>query len=804
MERMPCRGALATLALASLALGCSRGDTGPAGAAGPTTPATTPATGQTGSNLVLTPTAARVTSDNHLQVDFKLADAAGNAAPSTGVAMSWTAAVLGTDATSGLPAWQSLVINPNAVKGAAGTTNQPTSDTKGTLDNLGGGSYRYTYASALPAGYDKSATYRAGVWAQRPLPGIAQPAEAPDYDVANGAIDFVPAGGTAQPKDLVSMDACNRCHGILGAHGGFRRDPRLCATCHTTQLFDPDTHDTGDPSQMNPLDLGRMVHRIHRGQTLPTIRAAVTAANKGNAAAASWAYHVIGFRSSDNVFAAVGKNPDPTAAAATPFVATGVGLPQDIRNCAACHSPAKDASGNVTAGAQASDWQTRISRRTCQSCHDSSWWGDPSTLPADGLHVMHQQATNPGVTALPGLPQPDDTKCANCHSSTLMQQAHQAPNLSPDFKPIVAKITSATWNGTAFAVAFTMTEADGTTPIDVTKLSFASTPAGFCQVSIGGPTSEYVFANQRSVSCSTATGAPGSYTITVAPPAGVTPAATDTWAVAIEARRDNLTLTAREKKLGILGGENVHDFADNPVAYVAIGGGKATPRRQVVAEQTCNGCHAPLSAHGDLRHNPEYCVMCHAPDATDAAAKTAAGLPFRPDAAVAVDRLPARDIHFKPFIHSLHTGENLDVQQPFVVYGFPGPPNYAPNFFNEARFPGNFGSSGRARCTMCHVTPQGGGATYTVNAIPAGAAPTEGLQWTPGTFDPTTGYVTAGGTIRDHVPPITAACVSCHDDATARAHMDQQSPPSGAELCSVCHGEGGLAAVSDVHRRFTR
>jgi predicted CXXCH cytochrome family protein len=49
------------------------------------------------------------------------------------------------------------------------------------------------------------------------------------------------------------------------------------------------------------------------------------------------------------------------------------------------------------------------------------------------------------------------------------------------------------------------------------------------------------------------------------------------------------------------------------------------------------------------------------------------------------------------------------------------------------------------------------------------------------------------------VPPIQDACLSCHDSEAAAAHAETNTTMSGAEACTVCHGEGSSKAVSAVH-----
>jgi OmcA/MtrC family decaheme c-type cytochrome len=739
-------------------------------------------------NLSIALTAARVTPDGHVQVDYTLSDAQG--APLAGVkdaTSNWTLAMVATD-EAGRPAWKSLILRHVVSSiGAKGTTDQPTSENTGTTTDLGGGKYQYTYKAALPAdaAAATTATFRAAVYSSRPIANTFPQ----QNDIANGVIDFVPAGGTPAPHDAVSTQACNQCHGILQAHGGARRETRLCATCHTTQLVDPDTNDTGDPSQLNPLDFPRMVHRIHRGKDLPTVQAAAAAGD------ADWKYHVIGFQNADNVFGGTMKNPN-TATTTPPqpaVVATGVAFPRDLRDCAVCHAPAKDAQGNVQYAAQASDaWKTAPSVRACQACHDDA--GFTASSAAAKYHEGH-----PGGLLDAGAV--TQSNCANCHSPAVLQAIHTSQTHQQSFNAFKFQITkvSAADGGDVAAgkpvrVAFKVLNADGTPVTDLSQPSGGFTGAnGRLAVTISGPTVEYQAQSivTQAVAAATASApatvasmqsATGDYTMDIAFPQNVTP--TGTWAAGIEGRRKNTTLTPS-------GGPTVFDFGRNPVSYFAVGGGQVQPRRQVVATENCNQCHGVLSAHGNLRHDVEYCVMCHTPDNSDADQRKAAKAAGKP----ILDGLEARSIHFDSLIHSIHTGEELQFQQPFVVYGFGG----NPTFLNEARFPGT-----RAQCAKCHQ-----GATYTLDALPNTAAPTQNVQVTPSTVSASTGAVTTAGKTGT-LGPAAAACLACHDTTSAHHHVTEMSQPpansgtQGAENCRMCHGEGGPVPVSGVHGPFAR
>ncbi|MFO0581222.1 MAG: OmcA/MtrC family decaheme c-type cytochrome [Anaeromyxobacter sp.] len=729
---------------------------------------------------------------------------------------TFTLAELTVDPESGLASWKSALLtgSQTAVSnpiGGPGThaenvlanKKQPGSEATGTAEALGTGGFRYTFANALPDGYDGTHTWRVGVW----LNGVS----AGTHETCT-TLDFVPAGGTAAPRDLVADADCQRCHDRVLAHGR-RVGVKLCTTCHTWQAVDPDTVDPAAPlaattaTNPNPVDFGRLVHRIHRGRNLPTLYNASSAAAAPalgsaaiaapfvpgrNTAVAGRKYTIVGFNSSAFTFGQIGEWSTPDGATVVKkAIAAGVVFPRDYRDCDACHQKAPQ-------GAQA---YTAVSRRTCAGCHPDVWFA--TATPPDAAHLAH-----------PGGVQADDTACAGCHL------APGAPKLYVDtkevhtpvadherFSPITASIVSVAGllPGGFPTVVFTLSDRtgplspinDATTapPVDsaakpspvarkVTRLAFVlSGPTSPDRLTSNVPLSESV--TEKLVADDQ-----GRFTYTFKTQK-LPDAATGAWTVMLEARRQLAAPSkfydlATDTLVWPYTGEGLTEYANNAMVDVAVDLGDtskpALARRTVVDVLKCNACHKTLLLHGGNRSGVDSCPMCHTPDQTDWAQrpKLASGNVLL---AGTLDGLEERSVHFKTMIHRIHTGGRKGIAQldaePFVIYGF----GKNPLFFDEGVFPNDL-----ANCRVCHL-----GESFRLEAIPVEAAATVANE--------TASLVhknTAAHGSDAKVKPMQAACTSCHDTGTAHDHANRNTV-NGVEACVSCHGESAQYSVYGLH-----
>jgi len=448
----------------------------------------------------------------------------------------------------------------------------------------------------------------------------------------------------------------------------------------------------------------------------------------------------------------------PSVEAGTPYQIIGfnqavhdystVAFPQDITRCETCHT-----------GPQADAWKGKATRAVCTSCHDTTVFVSPAPM---GMRLHSAGAF------------PDDALCFNCHGPNSAVASvvtkHLSPLRSPTAPNIVLDITDVQGAAASAApsVLFTVT-VDGA-PRDLT--TSALTRVAF---TVAGPTVDYQ--NYFQV-IAQGTGAVGTLTHLGAgahrydfPGTSTLPANADrTYAVGVEGYLQAGSTAPRYS-------------ANNDVFFVAITGATAVPRRTVVTETRCNACHQDLAAHGGSRNDPRYCVLCHIPENTgDERVSRVEG-----------QTVVALSVSFKMMIHKIHRGE--DLQQPFILGGFPAPndanPAGTPVNFGETRFPNDL-----RRCAACHE-----GTSFNI-PLPEGVLPSREETYTcleDGAVDPDTLCDLRTVDSTRVIQPVAASCTSCHDSVATQVHVETQTTTTG-EACIVCHAAGSAFGLDVVHR----
>ncbi len=738
--RMTPWGAVAAVLL--LLGGCEDGDRGAAGAPGPPGP---PGIGVSGSATALSFALDGITIASPPVVDFTLTNEDG--VRFVGLAQGqvrFTLAKL-VPGTNGAPSsWQNY-INRTETKGAGawgagGTAIQGNSESNGTLVNNLDGTYRYTFATDVTAvttplavSWQPTLTHRLGVQIS-----------GGDLPVTNATYDWRPSDGATTgltARDIVQTASCNECHGKLAEHGGGRIETKYCVTCHNPG--------TTDANSGNTVDFKVMIHKIHRGEHLPSVEA-------------GGQYVIWGNSDSEHDF-------------------SDVVFPQDIRNCAKCHDVADAATP------QAGNWESQPSRAACGACHDDVNF-----------------ATGENHTAN-NVPEPDDSQCTVCHSDTgfpgSVASTHALPekvagtnfklniisvaNSAPGQFPVITyEVTNpnnanARYNIMAADPAWTNGSVSillGWNTGDHTNLGNGSSSTPASAITLNGR------AASTGNNAAPTANADGTFTVTslrAVPAAGVTGSGV-------------AGMTGRAA--GDLNGDG--DFTDTDdripiksvVKYFAITDAAPVARRSVVdIVNQCDDCHDQLTLHGESRTDePQLCVICHNPRNTDIARRPKNG-DGTVNVAATVDGLKEQSIDFKRMIHGIHSAAKRE--NAFVIYGF----GSSVNDFSGVRFPGVL-----ENCRTCHKPN-----TFTLplaSTVLASSVDTGNILTNPGyVADQTDDKVTT---------PTSAVCSMCHDTGVARTHMEQNGAQfsilvtnvnNSAETCEVCHGPGRLADVAEVH-----
>ncbi len=594
---------------------------------------------------------------------------------------------------------------------------------------------------------DAAKTLVVGMWAERVAP--RQTGGAKRWPAA-ATRSFLTSGGTpAAPHEAVSDAACNTCHVVMRAHDR-RETVQLCKTCHSGSAAAP----YRDPESNESLDFRVMIHRIHSGAALPSVRSGKP-------------FYIVGFN--QNVF-------DFSEGRFPPL--------REATDCTACHQ----------GGANADAWKTRASFTACTSCHDGVRFdgtaGAPCALDQDEAAPCDHPLSPDLVTA--------DSSCASCHA---------AGTTSPPIGPDVAHrnetlALAAPWRFEILQVTvgedrrpvvrFRVTK-DGAANDIKSDPAWTQGAASRLFVDIAWPAAEitndgagYVDAAVKSARFPAGTpgqGLPVQVNALTASTAvgGETNVFEVTSPTPIPAR----FASARIVLEGHPAAGTIRIPVPSAVGDLAVGGGALAARRTIVSAETCNTCHGSISAHGSNRNEtPAACVVCHTPRATDFVRRVQADPAAAPAAEAPID--------FKVLIHQIHAADIRRTKT--TVFGFGGAPNEFP-----AAFPGQTG-----RCTICHV-----GDSY---QLPLAA---EALDVTTRVGDPTL-QDPAADAAEQRAARTQAVCTSCHDMVRFDAAPDLPAcntlvpansaecrhtggPQAGEASCASCHGKGGAFDVAKVH-----
>lgn len=688
-----------------------------------------------------------------------------------------------------------------------------------TVVDNGDGTYKITFYSDVTsnanAPYDANATTRIGVTVTSvATPGVT--ATKP-VDPATGSVvtsftannraaevyDFIPATGKVLAdadgkqifaRNLVPTSACNGCHTNIASIMGHTARPNmlLCDICHTN------TNTSGEGEMVT------LIHRIHMGKSLP-----------------------VAIQAENVLF------PDklaPRTAVLVPY--SDFIFPMDMKNCTVCHK-----------GADADVWKTAPSKKNCGSCHN-----------ATDFTTHNAGASN----------------CTSCHSSEFNTVKHatdyatpnnpQTPvgyvNFKYDIKSVAVdatnqavitfRILSDGGTGAAMTpVAFTGAGSSANTPpVNAVINGFSGSPSFL--LAYNKSTANQAFtsspdynnlgvkaAQPISVSIATllnsakgtlsAADASGYYTATITAAASNFPAGAKMRTVALQGyftQEIAATATAAAKSVGR------HTLS---VVKTATGD---TVRRVVIDSGKCGACHEVFEGHGGNRNigkdtvGEAVCTLCHVPNLSSSGKGTNASATTFPASMTAAEQAlltadgytlldpttyPEETNNFKDMIHGIHAGSSRAMPLKFVRDR-----GSVVLYFSAAsfKFPAIL-----KNCEACHIGDTGSGNSFKYAAyksVPSDAQVTTD-QTTDGTALTLTNNVSAVSAARTSLPnaqdivttPFTAACVSCHDLASSKAHMKQNGGQikvarslvvPANEACATCHGVTGTASIYTSHR----
>jgi OmcA/MtrC family decaheme c-type cytochrome len=635
---------------------------------------------------------------------------------------------------------------------------EPTYDSGASLVDNDDGTYTFTFNTDVTAvtgvTYEPTLTHR--------LAGqIGQLSTVP-VEEQNVWHDFVPAGGAVTTtRNIAVMESCNECHDNLVFHGR-RWKVEYCVTCHNPDLAEGEG------------DMGFMIHRIHAAGQFHVLDGGVSYAE--------------------------------------------VTYPQGLVNCRKCHNVAD------TATPQADNWRNLPSMEACGGCHDVF---GPN---ASGSHTGPAQTNN--------------ANCYLCHGPTEIAEYHTTTNATPNNPELLTGQRSITYevlsadvdSGTGNITIQFKILSDGTA-LDVTNLPADlknnATPA----VAFSYPALLFAYAlPQGSIT------APADYnnigraaaqplslglgTFTPIATSG-TPNGTIAFDTGTGITTVVVTLAASKFPSGAtmravaLQGYLQQDIDDNgtaeaplhTISYMVPVTGDAE-RREIVDSAKCANCHEWFEGHGGNRvYTVAVCVMCHVPNLSSSGRTNTSNPVGAPWPTNVMDN-PEDAQNMKDMIHGIHASAIRTRDYTHVRNrGTSGVFWYD---WAEVTFPAETNN-----CELCHLP-----GTYELPIADNLLATTVRTTGVADGLDLNQAAVTAAraGTAlpgaTDWVnTPMGSSCFYCHTSVEAWAHMTQNGaqlthPDPAAntrvnrsalivnyEACSVCHGAGKTADITEVHNR---
>lgn len=717
---------------------------------------------------------------------------------------------------------QTVVINPTVDAVTVFNSDGSVKIPGYTVIDHGDGSYTATFGANIKANtnvlYDAALTHRiaigvrsvavpgvvgkttgayAGPIAKENYGGITANTPMGSFTNTNGTAliyDFYPntgasvkdaSGNNTFARDIVTIAACNQCHGRLehgsnntSGHFGSRPDTKLCVVCHTPQLA------------AGAGDFKSYIHKIHMGSKLPAAE---------------------------------------TAALTTTLVdVSKITLPMDPRNCTICHK-----------GIDVDNWMSKPTRSACGSCHNSTDFlthkgSQTNDLACVGCHQEAAGASKPVSVAhatdyaTPNNPQTPaglvnfkyDVKSFAVDATTnvatikfgILSDGGTGAAMAPVTLTAGGLLTGFT-TGPSFIFAYNKSTANQTfttSPDYNNQGQKAAQPKSVTLVNLATDVTKGTLVLD-------ATG--GYYTATVTPAASGLTTGAQMRTVALQGYFTQVTPASGRHTISVV--------------KTATGD---TARRVVIDSGKCGACHEVFEGHGGNRNigkntvGEAVCTLCHVPNlstsgkgidpkyvtSTNAAYLTAlfsdpvtsallTTWASKVPGFIVTDptTYPEETNNFKDMIHGIHAGSSRTNPLAFVR---DSTSRNTITFFDtsEIKFP-----SILKNCEACHTSTS-------YRSIPATAQVTTDVT-TDGTALTLTNNVTAVAAARTSLPnaldlvttPFTATCVSCHDLPTSVAHMvgfggqikvARNAAVVANETCITCHGVTGTVSIFNSHR----